>query len=135
MARILSVDDEPLIRTFLRVTLESAGHEVTAVASGAEALDRLRAETFDLILLDLMMPGMSGEEFLTAREGVPGQRAPVIALTAFPGELRQTRPDLAAVLTKPIHSAHLLQVVADALCPLTPGEVPQAKPAPHRPFP
>ena len=57
---ILLIDDEPQIRRVLRTSLGSKGARVLDVASGEEAIDLLRKETVDLILLDLNMPGMGG---------------------------------------------------------------------------
>lgn len=63
---ILIVDDEPQIRRVLRTTLSVQGYEVQDARSGEEALDRLREDHFDLLLLDVNMPGMGGLE--TCRE-------------------------------------------------------------------
>src|SRR5687768_7680955 len=59
-ARILVVDDEEAIRLTLDMLLRRRGYVVTAAATGAEALVLLEQQTFDLLLLDLMMPGLSG---------------------------------------------------------------------------
>ena len=61
---ILVVDDEPGMRMACQRALSSQGYEVDAVASGEEGLDRLHADAYDLVLLDVMMPGMSGMEAL-----------------------------------------------------------------------
>jgi two-component system KDP operon response regulator KdpE len=60
--RILVVDDEPQIRRVLRVTLGGAGYLVAEARSGEEALEKLRTERFDLILLDVNLPGITGIE-------------------------------------------------------------------------
>jgi len=60
--RILVVDDDPQIRRVMRVTLTGQGYEVDDAKGGEEALDRLRSGKFDLVLLDMNMPGMSGLE-------------------------------------------------------------------------
>src|ERR1700691_4298211 len=57
---ILLIDDEPQIRRVLRTSLSSKGARVLDVASGEEAVELLRRDTVDLILLDLNMPGMGG---------------------------------------------------------------------------
>jgi DNA-binding response OmpR family regulator len=62
MARILIVDDEPDIVMVVRITLEKAGHGVEEVGDGNEALKKLKKEKFDLILLDVMLPGDNGWE-------------------------------------------------------------------------
>jgi two-component system, OmpR family, KDP operon response regulator KdpE len=61
-ARILLVDDDPLIRRALRTTLISAGYHVLEATTGEEALEKLHAESADVVLLDLRMPGMGGLE-------------------------------------------------------------------------
>lgn len=60
--RILVVDDDPQIRRVMRTTLTARGYEVGDARSGEEALERLRSETYDLVLLDMNMPGMGGME-------------------------------------------------------------------------
>ena len=60
--RLLLVDDEPAIRLLCRVNLPLAGFDVVEESGGGEALVRAQSERFDLALLDVMMPGMSGFE-------------------------------------------------------------------------
>jgi CheY-like chemotaxis protein len=60
MPRILLADDEPAVREFVRRALTVHGHEVTAVADGAEALVALSQGEFDLLLTDIVMPVMDG---------------------------------------------------------------------------
>jgi two-component system, OmpR family, KDP operon response regulator KdpE len=62
VGRILVVDDDPQIRRVMRVTLTGQGYEVDDVKSGEAALQKLREERFDLVLLDVSMPGMDGLE-------------------------------------------------------------------------
>lgn len=59
MAKILVVDDESDMRTVLFHTLRGAGHTVAEAAGGEEALKKLKRTKFDLVVLDIMMPGMS----------------------------------------------------------------------------
>jgi two-component system, OmpR family, KDP operon response regulator KdpE len=60
--RILVVDDDPQIRRAMKATLTARGYEVSDARTGDEALDKLRSEAYDLILLDVNMPGSSGME-------------------------------------------------------------------------
>jgi two-component system, OmpR family, KDP operon response regulator KdpE len=78
-ATILVVDDEPQIRRVLRSTLASHGYVITEAKTGEEALESLRKQRPDLILLDVNMPGMGGIE--TCREIRRGSDAPIIMLT------------------------------------------------------
>ena len=78
-ANILVVDDEPQIRRVMRATLSSQGYVITEAKTGEEALDSMRKQRPDLVLLDVNMPGMGGIE--TCREIRRISDAPVIMLT------------------------------------------------------
>lgn len=87
--RALIVEDEPSIREIVRLHLSLAGLETDEVADGGAALERLRTERFDLVVLDVMLPGVDGVTVCRAlRAGGPNQRAGVLMLTA-----RDTEPD------------------------------------------
>jgi two-component system alkaline phosphatase synthesis response regulator PhoP len=79
--RILVVEDEPTIATGLRDDLELEGFAVEVVDDGKVALGRILEEKFDLILLDLMLPGMDGLD-VCRQARMKGNRTPVIMLTA-----------------------------------------------------
>jgi adenylate cyclase len=83
-ARLLLADDDASNRELLRRRLEKMGHEVVAVGDGGEALERLRGERFDLVLLDLLMPGLDGREVLARIKADPRLRdMPVIMISAL----------------------------------------------------
>jgi DNA-binding response OmpR family regulator len=65
-ARILVVEDEPRLGELLRLYLERDGHAVTVVADGRAAIDAVDADPVDLVVLDLMLPGLGGEAVLSA---------------------------------------------------------------------
>src|ERR687885_465320 len=77
---ILVVDDEPRMINFMRMNLELEGCRVISAPNGKEALERAREELPDVILLDIMMPGMDG--FETLRRLRLFSQAPVLILTA-----------------------------------------------------
>jgi two-component system KDP operon response regulator KdpE len=78
---VLVVDDEAVIRSALRTTLSKLGFRIVEAARGEEALSLVRASTFDVVLLDIVMPGISGiETCKTIRGLLP--RLPVLMLTA-----------------------------------------------------
>jgi DNA-binding response OmpR family regulator len=81
MGHILVVDDEPAIVTVVRERLEREGFAVQAVASGEEALLHLKADPADLVVLDVMLPGIDGFEVLRRLRSA-GDMVPVIILTA-----------------------------------------------------
>jgi len=83
--QILLVEDDRAIRTVLRDALQTDGHTVTVAADGDEAQALLRTRTFDLLLLDVLLPGPSGLEILqTLRQR--DRRTPVLLLTARSSE-------------------------------------------------
>ncbi len=83
-ARMLVVDDDPFNRTVLATGLEEQGHEASTAADGLEALERLRTEPFDLVLLDLVMPEMDGFEVLTRIKSSPElMHLPVIVVSGL----------------------------------------------------
>jgi len=86
-ARILVVDDEEHIRMLFKEELEEEGYTVELASNGLEALEKVKSDTFDLIVLDIKMPGMDG---ITALNEVKKLRRdqPVILCSAY-GEFRQ----------------------------------------------
>ncbi len=83
MSTILVVDDEPPIRELVRDTLEIEGHDVAEAPDGPTALDIVAENPPDLMVLDIMMPGMSGLDVLrTLRRDRSGYDLPIILLTA-----------------------------------------------------
>ncbi len=81
--KILVVDDEAPIRELIKVNLKNSGYEVSEAKDGFEALDRVRLETIDLILLDIMLPGVDGLEVCRRLKLDPElARIPIIMITA-----------------------------------------------------
>lgn len=82
--RVLVADDHPVNREFVRRILEPLGASVTETADGREAIEAAATTAFDLILLDLKMPGMDGDEavrLIRAGQG-PNAKVPVLAFSA-----------------------------------------------------
>ncbi len=80
MSRILIVEDDERIRSSMRLALEEEGYTVDGVDSGEEAVDRFGAEAYELVLIDLMLPGIDG--FETCRTLRRQSTVPVIMVTA-----------------------------------------------------
>jgi DNA-binding response OmpR family regulator len=107
---ILVAEDQSDIRELLVLNLRNAGYEVTAVADGRQALEAQLARSHDLLLLDLMMPGLDGLEVCKALRA-RGSATPILMLTAKSTELdRVLGLELGAddYLTKPFSLAELL---------------------------
>jgi len=82
-ARVLVVDDHPTVRLMLTLGLQQQGYSVAEASTGEEGLALLRAEPFDLVLLDIVMPEMDGHEVLSQMKADPGlQDIPVIVISA-----------------------------------------------------
>ena len=120
MNRILVVEDDLNINNMLREALEEVGYEVVQAYSGTEAMLNVSMTEFDLILLDLMLPGMSGEMFLKSFR--KKERTPVIVLSAK-DEL-DSKVDLLSCgaddyITKPFQLKELLVRIAVSYTHLT----------------
>ncbi len=114
---ILVVEDDVDIRECYQSLLEREGYRVTTAQNGQEALDVLSREHPALILLDLMMPVMSGPEFLEAmREDESSTDIPVVIVSAY-GELADATAGVAGFLRKPVELAALLGAVR-RFCPV-----------------
>ena len=126
MAHVLVIDDEAPIRLLCRVNLEAAGMKVSEAEDGASGLDLARAERPDVILLDVMMPGMDGWHVFDELAKDEGTRSiPVVFLTAR-AELRdQARGlELGGVdyVTKPFNPVELAESLEALLARIERGE-------------
>jgi CheY-like chemotaxis protein len=135
--RVLLADDAPLNRELLVDMLVRHGHAVAATADGAELLARAALEPFDLLLLDIHMPVMDGEEAirrLRASEG-PNRLTPAIALTANVVEADRRRYLAAGMdrcLGKPVAWGELAAVIAELVTPARSARPPEPGPVDWR---
>lgn len=117
--RLLLVDDEPMIREMITMMLETRGLKVETAENGSDALQKWEAGDFDLILMDLQMPGMDGMEAtrsIRAKEGEATKRTTIIGLTAH--VRREIKEECLAsgmdrVLVKPIKMPDLFSAIDD----------------------
>lgn len=131
--RILIVDDDPGIRRMLTLSLEKHGYRTSEAGDGSEALEAMRREETDLVLLDLMMPKVTGWEVLTERAASPElRRIPIIIITAERGDrvMNLAGDAICAVLPKPFELAALRALVKSCLdrASSTPGLEPREAP-------
>ncbi|MCJ2185281.1 cell cycle two-component system response regulator CpdR [Novosphingobium beihaiensis] len=112
MIRILLAEDDQAMRTYLARALENAGYDVVAVDCGSEALPHLESEEFDLLLSDIVMPGMDGIE-LAQRCAEVSPMTKVMFITGFAAvTLRASREaPQAKVLSKPFHLRDIVMEV------------------------
>jgi DNA-binding response OmpR family regulator len=126
MTRVLVIDDEAPIRLLCRVNLEAEGMSVLEAGDGPSGLDTARAEHPDLILLDVMMPGLDGWGVAEALlEDDETEEIPIIFLTARAEFRDRARGlDIGGVdyITKPFNPVELAPLVRDLLDRLERGE-------------
>jgi len=117
--KILVVDDEELVLIALEELLTPCGYEVTTASNGKHALENVAHEKFDLLVLDIIMPGMNGFELCQRIREIEAYRAvPIIMLTAksSPDDKKQGMDAGASLfLPKPIAPQRLLDLVAEVL--------------------
>ncbi len=117
MARILSVDDDPQVRSLIEDILDGVGHEVVCVDNPTSAMDVLEKGRFDLALLDVMMPKGDGYHLATHISGLPNPPAMVFVSARDFNEDEKVLESLgaAAFIRKPFTRRELLRVVNTVL--------------------
>lgn len=118
---ILVVEDNPDNSKLVSWILEDEGYEVTCVESGERCLTLLEKEAYDLILMDISLPGISGKEVTRRIRQIPHlQKLPVVALTAHAIEAEQQSilgSGVDDLLTKPINDDQLIKTIKKYLRP------------------
>jgi CheY-like chemotaxis protein len=115
---ILVAENHDEIRRLILVVLQRDGYRTCEAADGKEALAVMLRGEADLVVLDLMMPGVSGWDVLTARAADPAlRRVPVIVVSAVPefDDAEAVRGGASAILRKPFDPVILQQMVASCL--------------------
>jgi two-component system, OmpR family, response regulator len=133
MQRILVVDDDPTTLQMIRHQLKSAGYSVETAEDGEKALALIRRRRFDLVLLDVWMPGMDGLEMLARLRDEPSQPKVVVMTSDENSEtlLRAIQEHAYRYVTKPVEPKQLLELVRAVLAAgpeLRPIEVLSARP-------
>ena len=112
--QILLVEDDPGAREAIKLLLAIDRHAVVEATGGAEAIELLKSQTFDLVILDYFMPGMRGSEVARRfREIAPG--LPILMITAYLETLGDADKPVDAVLGKPFGVAELRRAIANLL--------------------
>ena len=119
MARILLAEDDQEMRLFLAQSLRRAGHDVSAAEDGESAADALERQAFDLLLADVVMPGLDGLE-LAKRAARVSPELKIVFITGFAAVAlnRDLGPDgrINPGLSKPFHLNRLVSEVRQMLC-------------------
>lgn len=113
--RIMTVDDSPTIRELLRDTLSAAGYDVVTAVDGADALGKMSASTYDMLVTDLNMPQLDGIGLVSAVRKLPGRRfLPIIMLTSETDgdkKIAGKQAGASAWIDKPFKPQQLLSLV------------------------
>jgi CheY-like chemotaxis protein len=116
-AKVLAVDDDPVIQRLLQVNLEMEGYEVALASDGVEALEQARSFRPDIVLLDIMMPRKDGWQVCAELKQDPDLAdTPVVFLSARAQDddlQRGTELGADAYITKPFDPIDLLELVAE----------------------
>ena len=116
-ARILVVDDDEIIRSLVKETLEEEGHTVVTAGTSVEGLDCVKRWDFDLVFLDLKMPDMDGAELLKQLRSIK-PRLPVTIITGYPGSEmmeRAFKQGPLGVMEKPFDASDIIVAVNNFL--------------------
>jgi CheY-like chemotaxis protein len=124
VARVLVVEDDHVIRELLVVNLKMEGHEAVIAVDGAEALAAVAEHAPDVVLLDMMLPGIDGWEVASRLKGDDTTRAiPIIALSARAMQAdidRGMELGVDRYVTKPFDPIELMQLVHTLLTDMEP---------------
>jgi DNA-binding response OmpR family regulator len=114
--RVLVVDDDPPILSFLTMALEAEGYQVEIATDGQDALDKVKRQAPDAILLDLMMPVLDGWQVIKALSAeATTSQIPITVLSASYGAAKDPALGSLVVLAKPFDIGMLLLLLEDAL--------------------
>lgn len=117
MANILVAEDDASLRGFINGALTKAGHTVTVAEDGSAALKELKVRGFDLLLTDIVMPGLDGIE-LAAKAKVLHPSLKVVFITGFAAMAIENKDALSGqskLISKPFHLGTLVEEVAEML--------------------
>ena len=116
-ASVLVIDDDPDVRGFIAAALEEDGYRVREAGDGEEGLAEIERDRPDLVIVDFIMPGMSGAEVAsTIREKIPDQAILFVSGYSETDAVKSTAPD-APLLTKPFRADALAKAVRNAIAP------------------
>ena|SRR2546425_8974136 len=108
--RVLVVDDDQALLRMLGLTISTEGLEVATAEDGLAALGKLASGNFDVVVLDLQMPGMDGRAVFREMRA-RGDAPPVIILSAYGAEIARRQLGAAAAINKPFDPDQLLETV------------------------
>jgi CheY-like chemotaxis protein len=112
--RVLIVDDDPAIRSLIRTVLLRTDFDVSEAKDGVDAIDRMATESFDAVILDLMMPRKNGYEVIEFVRQNPQAASSIVVVSAGGPQAAAAldRSRLAAIVNKPFDVYELVRIIA-----------------------
>jgi len=117
--KILLIDDDPVLTTMYESRLASYGYQVVVAGNGKEGIEKVKSEKPDLIISDVLMPQMSGYQFLQALKSPEVGNAPPIIIISGKPSMKDFFPswEIHSFLLKPFEAGELLAAIEDAVGP------------------
>ncbi len=119
LKRLLLAEDEPVLRMLVADTLEDEGYELDVACDGEEALERITSTSYDLVILDYMMPKLTGLDVITKVRAMPDrQHTRILMLSAKNQHREQDRVKMAGAndfMSKPFSPLELVRKVEEML--------------------
>ncbi|MCU6707252.1 response regulator [Paenibacillus sp. J5C_2022] len=119
MSRILVAEDEAVLRMLITDSLEDEGYEIDSAVDGREAFDMMEAGQYDLLIVDHMMPRMTGLELINAVKDLPGREQLQIMMLSAKSQVTDREKAMAAgadvFLSKPFSPIELVRIVGEML--------------------
>ncbi|MFW6303534.1 MAG: response regulator [Candidatus Sumerlaeota bacterium] len=115
MAKILVIDDNPEILALHELMLEDCGHTVETVQESEESFEKIRAFQPDLLILDILMPGVTGGTIYHAVRDTAGKNMPIIVSSASQMALKENHDPMLKHCPKPVEYKELMAVIENML--------------------
>lgn len=116
MSNILVIDDEKFVLDIVKSALTKFGHDVQTAANGRQGIEKFDQGSFDVVITDIRMPEISGNEVADHIRRSGRQWTPIIAISATPWLVHANQNDFNSILPKPFTLKTLIDTVSDLTC-------------------
>ena len=113
MGTVLVIDDEKFVLDIVKIALMKFGHDVQTAADGRSGIEKFDEGSFDVVITDIRMPGIDGNEVANHIRSSQRQWTPIIAISGTPWLIKGQRNDFDSILPKPFTLKSLVETVDD----------------------